>query len=181
MSRPPRLNNRGITLIEVMVVVAIIAILCLLSFGAYSRYVKRAENAVCVGRMKNIQIALASYVGTYNTWPQLPKPLAEGDPDEEQVWEFWAKTMTPFGVPEREWLCPTDDKQRKADYAKEGKKRDKYEGSYVPTNFEEGQDTPYKWMQPWLIERGDFHGSGMNAIFRDGSVKPFMAPGSKSK
>jgi prepilin-type N-terminal cleavage/methylation domain-containing protein len=175
MYRPFKLNNRGFTLIEVMVIVAIICVLCFLSFSVYGKIIRRAENAKCVGRMKNIHVALANYVGTNLTWPQLPPSMEEAD--EEQHWKYWAETMEPYGVPEREWLCPTDDRQRKADYAKEGKKRDKYEGSYVPTNFEQGADIPYKWRQPWLIERGDFHGNGMNAIFPDGSIFPFPNPG----
>ncbi len=178
MSRPLRLNERAFTLIEVMVVVAIIAVLSFLSVAGYSRYQRRAENAVCIGRMVNIHLALATYVGSNNTFPQLPKNLEESAAtDEEQLWEWWSVTMTPYGVPERDWLCPTDDRQRKADVTREGKKRDKYEGTYMPTNFEEGSDIPYKWRQPWLVERGDFHGSGQNVIYPDGSVIPFKPPG----
>ena len=159
-----------------MVVVAIIAVLCFLSVAGYSRYQKRAENAVCIQRMKNIHVALANFVGSNNTFPQVPVNLGESA-DEEQLWEWWATTMTPYGVPEREWLCPSDDRQRRVDYAREGKQRDKYEGTYIPTNFEEGADIPYKWRQPWLIERGDYHGSGQNVIYPDGSVIPFKTPG----
>ncbi len=179
MSRPPRLNNRGFTLLEVMVVVAIISVLCVLSFSIYQKLIRRAENAKCVERMKNIHVALATYTGIHQSWPQLPASLDEAD--EEQHWKFWVETLEPQGVPEREWLCPTDDRQRKADYAKEGKKRDRYEGTYVPTNFEEGADIPFKWRQPWLIERGDFHGNGMNVVFPDGSVQPFPSLGAAKK
>jgi prepilin-type N-terminal cleavage/methylation domain-containing protein/prepilin-type processing-associated H-X9-DG protein len=169
MNRTPTLNERAFTLLELMVVVAIVAVLCLLSASLYPKIVNRAENAKCVDRMKNLHVALANFVGTRQTWPQMPESMDGAD--EEQYWEWWAKTLKPYGAPEREWLCPTDDRLRKADFAKEGRKRDLYEGTYAPTNFEEGADIPYKWQQPWLIEHTDFHANGRNVIFPDGSVR----------
>jgi prepilin-type N-terminal cleavage/methylation domain-containing protein len=177
MSPHQRLNKKAFTLIEVMVTVAIIAILCAFSVNAYAKFIKQAEGAKCVGRMKNIHTALAAYVGINHGWPQPPEKTLE-NADEGDVAKWWATTMKEYGVPYKDWLCPTDDRQRKGGDQKE---RDEYEWTYIPTHFDEGEDTPWKWHQPWLIERGDFHGKGMHVIFPDGVVQPYFMPGTAAK
>ena len=67
-------------------------------------------------------------------------------------------------------MCPTDLRERNV--GEKQSERDKFEGSYIPTHFESGTDAPYRWRQPWLLERGDFHGEGALMIMPDGSIEP---------
>jgi prepilin-type N-terminal cleavage/methylation domain-containing protein len=169
-----RMNARGVTLVEVAITVAIIAVLALLVLGGYSKYRSYAENVKCLAQMKDIGVALGNYTVTKQTWPQQPVSLENAE--EEQVAEWWIKTMEEWGIAQKTWLCPTDGRYRKDDAARAGVKRADYELSYWPTDFDEGRDTPYRWKQPWLIERGDFHGSGQNFLMPDGSLVPFKNP-----
>lgn len=169
-----RLNISAFTLVEVMVTVAVIAILVFVSVGAYSKWVSHAENATCLKRMKDIGVALGNYVATNDQWPQ--QPDSHEDADEEKVWEWWVKKMEPYGIAQSTWLCPTDERERKRNAAESGVPRDKYEVTYIPTDFDDGRDTAYKWLQPWLIERSEYHPNGQNVLMPDGSIRPFLNP-----
>jgi prepilin-type processing-associated H-X9-DG protein len=163
MIRPRKLNEQGFTLVEVMLIIAIISTLVVTVISLYPKMTKRADNAKCVAKMVNAHQAFANYLAANKTWPQMPEVTQEGA--EEDYWEFWLKAGEPFGLGADGLLCPTDERNRKSD----GKERDKYEGTYGVTRFDEGWDVPYKWNQPWLTEGGDYH-DGQNVIFPDGHV-----------
>lgn len=171
---PSRLNNRAFTLVEIMVTLAIVAVLAGVAMAGYSKWIRHAENAKCLTHMKGIGAALGTYTVDHEGWPQMPEDL--GDKEEEEEWKWWIKTMEPYGITQATWLCPTEDKERRRYARKSGEKRDDYEGTYIPTDFDDGRDTPYKWNQPWLIERGNWHGKGQNVLLPDGSIRPFLNP-----
>src|SRR5437763_2903936 len=64
--RPHRM--RGMTLIELMVVVAIVAILASLAVGSYRRYVLRANRTDATSALLRIQVAQEKYFLQNNTY-----------------------------------------------------------------------------------------------------------------
>jgi hypothetical protein len=157
--------------------ILIIAILASIAFRFSSDKLRaRAERTTCESNLKSLYGGFSTYMLDYGHWPQLPEHDAAIDsgPGEEAYWEFWITTLKPFGIEEKHWMCPTDLRERNRDQKPQD--RDKFEGSYTPTEFDAGSETPRKWRQPWLMERGDFHGDGPLIVFPDGSIEPWPWP-----
>jgi prepilin-type N-terminal cleavage/methylation domain-containing protein len=57
----------GFTLTELLVVIAVIAILAGLILGALSRIRERADLTVCQSNLRQLGLALALYVGDFNS------------------------------------------------------------------------------------------------------------------
>lgn len=62
-------NQRGFTLLEMMVVVAIIAILAAILIPNFTRARAQAQTAACLGNMKTIATALELYYTDNETYP----------------------------------------------------------------------------------------------------------------
>lgn len=93
---------RGFTLLELLVVVAIIAILSALIFPALASAKARARSAACKNNLKQVGIALASYVAESHRYP--PMWGATGG-----TFATWADKLTADGVlnwTNRSWHCP---------------------------------------------------------------------------
>jgi type II secretory pathway pseudopilin PulG len=151
------------TIIEVLAAVLIVIILAALLVPNYSYFVTKAQEVVCLSRMRNIHAGLVLYLDDNRfVWPQGPRP-------EEPGWtDFWVRTLEPLGVPRRYWQCPTIRK-----LMREQRERD-FTLHYVPTLFPDTPRIAYRWpTQPWLIEIADAHGRGPLICFPDGSIKPF--------
>lgn len=165
---------RGLTLVELMVVISILAALVVLSLSGYKQWQSMAENGVCMTHIRSIGAALGTYTVDKGTWPQMPENL--GRSEEDDFWEWWQKTMEPYGVAPSDWACPTDARNVRRDAKQAGEEPPKYYGTYVPTDFEPGDDIPYRWNQPWLMERTDLHGFGQNVLLPDGKIMQFKMP-----
>lgn len=164
MSHSREGRQRAFTLLEVLVVLLILLILAVLVAPNYGYFIAKAEEAVCISRMRNLQTALRSYLDEHQAiWPQGPEPEASG-------WtEFWLATLEPYGVPPKGWECPTIKKKLK------GTEEPAFTLHYVPTTFDATPNIAYKWAtQPWLIEAANAHGKGPLIAFPDGSVTPFF-------
>ena len=59
-------SRSGFTLIEVLVVIAIIGVLAALLVPAFSRAKAKAENAVCLGQLRQLGIATRMYAGDHD-------------------------------------------------------------------------------------------------------------------
>lgn len=66
--------HRGFTLIELMVVIFIIGLLTALIIPAAQKAREAARRAQCVNNLKQIGLALQSYVATYNVFPGIGLP-----------------------------------------------------------------------------------------------------------
>ena len=173
----PRARRQAFTLVEIMVTVAIISVLALISVGAYTKYLAYADNAACIMRMKDVGAGLANYTLSRGEWPQCPESLETVE--EEKVWEWWINKLEPYGGAPVAWLCPADERMRKQAFKRDGTPREKYEGTYIPTYFDTGADTPFKWTTPWLVERGAYHPNGQNILLSNRSIVPFKNPVSR--
>ena len=63
------LNNRGFTLIELMIVVTIIGILATISIGSYFQYVDKAQRTVSVSALENMRKLIEGYAIDHGSYP----------------------------------------------------------------------------------------------------------------
>jgi len=162
-----RARTAGASIVEVLIVCALVAVLAVLSFAAAKGIQDRVAEVTCKARMKRIYHALDSYVKDNGHWPQPPN-AGDGDLNEEDEWKWWYEELLPYGIEKEHWLCPIEEKEIKR--GSDGPDASEYAASFIPTEFDSKQLTPYRWNQPWLMERGDFHRKGNNMVYPDGSI-----------
>lgn len=73
---------RGMTLLELLVVVAIIGILAVVVIPRYNELMERANLGATLGNMASIRSAVGMYYGTYNTFPDT---IADGSKFNEII------------------------------------------------------------------------------------------------
>ena len=160
-------SSGGFTLIELIAVIAILGILAGLIFTATGSLVHKAEKPACMANLKNLHLALSTYLVDNQRWPQVPSGI-ELDSTEEDAW--WRTTLAPYGMTEKSWSCPTLCRTAKEKHTEEALR----ENHYVPSLFDEYAATPYRWpTMPWAMEVGNNHGSGLLIIMMDGSIQPY--------
>jgi prepilin-type N-terminal cleavage/methylation domain-containing protein len=165
-STPGPPARAGFTLLEILVVVLVIAIVAALLFESFKSLEARAARTRCAANLRNLYVALDAYTRDQNHWPQCPFEI--GHPQFD-IW--WLKEMSRYNLSRVSWECPT---YKKLQAGGEASKADEKSIDYVPTPFDDGPRTPYKWPnQPWAVEVGDFHGDGNLILFPDGSIKGF--------
>nr|WP_321400272.1 prepilin-type N-terminal cleavage/methylation domain-containing protein [uncultured Desulfobacter sp.] len=62
-------NQKGFTLIELMIVIAIIGILAAIAIPQFSKYRAKSYNAASVSDAKNIKTELEGYYAEWDTYP----------------------------------------------------------------------------------------------------------------
>ncbi|MBL9152028.1 MAG: hypothetical protein JNK37_06075 [Verrucomicrobiales bacterium] len=154
---------------ELIVTIAVVAILASLAFPTVKGLKRRAEKAKCIGNMKSIFGGLNQFVLENNHWPQLPPGSEKWE--EEDYFKWWIRQIEPYGIAPDVWLCASDE----VNWEK-GKSNLGAYSSYIPAEFNSHQYTPFRWNQPWLTERGDFHGKGAHVMMQDGSITTSQAP-----
>ncbi|NNE91823.1 MAG: prepilin-type N-terminal cleavage/methylation domain-containing protein [Verrucomicrobiales bacterium] len=160
-------GQAGLSLVELLVVMGILAVLAALIVPSYHHFKRQAEKATCLSHMKSVHAGLGNHWQDKGYWPQMPAEMLEAD--ESKFFEFWIKSLEPYGVSQANWLCPTD----KIDPEKWEENKT---GSYIPCAFDARHATPHRWNQPWLMERGNNHGQGAHIAMPDGSIFPSMKP-----
>ncbi len=165
-----RASAKGISLVELLVTIAVLLVLLTVATVISDTFKKRAEKAKCISHMRTLHSALSAHVLDKGHWPQMDDD--EENWTESKFFKFWIESLEPYGTSADNWVCPSDKlflQFRKVD-------KDEYFGSYVPTPFDKAPSTPFRWNQPWLIERGDFHGKGSHMLMPDGSVQESQNP-----
>ena len=64
-------QQKGFTLIELMIVVAIIGILAAVAIPAYTDYLKRAKVAEAISLMAGMKTPVEEFLGTKEEWPTI--------------------------------------------------------------------------------------------------------------
>ena len=142
--------------------VGILVVLAGLLGANYDRIIASAQQVICASNMRSIHTALNLYLqDNKDIWPQAP------DLEQEKEWQaFWLKTLAPYGVGERTWLCPAI----RSFTRRNGENAPKIH--YAPSVFDDKPGIARRWpTQPWLIERADVHGQGPLICFPDGSIE----------
>ncbi len=171
MTIKPRLQRiqKGITLVEILMVVVIIAILATLSFPLFGFLREKARDVSCKASLRVLWVGANNYLMDNDyVWPQM---LNEPDlsESEEPLWKWWYETLKPYGVSKHHWICASENASAEQKYSATSE----YYGSYIPTKFEATRNVAFHWPQPWFIERGEFHGPGHgpNIVMPDGTVQ----------
>jgi hypothetical protein len=128
---------------------------------------QRTDRANCINNLKNLTGAAQSHMLDHNRWPQFPVgSKAELKSTEEK----WIKTLEPYGVTHKHWICPSVQRGLNGpDYTSDKH----YRVDYWMSNFSPHPRAPYESMaQPWFVEKQDVHGNGNLVIFADGGVQP---------
>ncbi len=166
-------HSGAFTVVEMLVTVGIIVIISTMIVPVSKRLKQRSEQVKCMSHMRSIHSSFTGYMADKGEWPQLPPE--EEDWTENKFFRFWVAALEPYGSNRDMWLCPSDEVHKEMrENLKKGK--DKFFGSYVPTPFDNNPSTPFRWSQPWLIERGDYHGKGGHMLMPDGSIQESNNP-----
>jgi prepilin-type N-terminal cleavage/methylation domain-containing protein/prepilin-type processing-associated H-X9-DG protein len=92
-------THGGFTLIELLVVIAIIGILATLILSAITEAKRRAQGAVCINNLKQLNLALGLYVEEHD---QLY-------PNTNEVWFYYRQMLQPYlGSSPGSFACPLD-------------------------------------------------------------------------
>jgi prepilin-type N-terminal cleavage/methylation domain-containing protein len=158
--------TRGVTLLEIVIVVVVIGILATLLIPVLSTTKSRAQRVQCMGNLRSLYAATELYIQQNGSWPQIP--INDSDSAEQDYAKAWMAALAPFGLTQKNWICPTiQDQLHNPDFSQSENVR----VDYVATIFDDKPTSPHQWpQQPWFIEAGDVHGNGNLIIFTDGSV-----------
>ncbi|MDF1751710.1 MAG: hypothetical protein P1U89_02925 [Verrucomicrobiales bacterium] len=165
----------GFTVLEIVVVATIVLVLVGVSIPAFEKWQEKAKKVTCISKMKAIHGAFAAAITDQGEWPQIPTN-EEGelpDWDQKDYFQFWIQEMEKYGLSHNSWVCPSDEDAIRQ-MRTEG--TENFVGSYIPSWFSGGSNTPFKWNQPWVVERAGFHGGGHHVVMPDGSVTESTNP-----
>lgn len=104
-------NEKGFTLIEILVVIAIIAILAAILFPVFSRARENARRASCQSNLKQLGLGVMMYVQDYDGRFPLYRYL--DDPGATCsgagcTYEYWCQTIDPYIRNKQVWVCPSE-------------------------------------------------------------------------
>lgn len=154
----------GYTLLELLVSVGLILVLLALAVPISDSFRRAAKKARCLSHMRTIHAGFAAHLEDKGRWPQME--AEEFNFSDDEFFGFWIRSLEPYGVAPEAWICPSD---RNPALEEKEAAAEAY-GSYVPTRFDDSLATPFRWNQPWLMERGDLHGKGAHVVMPDGSI-----------
>jgi len=63
-------NQKGFTLVELMIVVAIIGILAAIAIPQFAKYRARAQNSAALSDMRNLKTDLEGYFAEWQEYPE---------------------------------------------------------------------------------------------------------------
>lgn len=165
-----RLNKRGFTLLEIVVVIAIISILAYILVPMYGRARSEARRMTCANNLVQLQRAMSVYADDhYSTFPELAsrQSINSGKATVRD-------TLLPLLKDERVFKCP-DDKQ--GFFEKEGSS---YEWNALLNK--QSKDGPAETLvgssrTPMFYDYENFHidpgngYGGKNVVFCDGHIE----------
>jgi len=159
-------RGRGITLLELLVVVGIVSLLLGAVVVISGKFVAKAKKVKCISHLRTLHASFTAYVEDEGHWPQMPAEGEVARMSEGEYSEFWIRALEPYGANRDTWRCPSD---RTIEDLRQTE-ADEYYSSYFATPFDADPSTPFRLNQPWVVERGDFHGGGGHILMPDGSI-----------
>jgi hypothetical protein len=172
MSLSHNVRRSGFTLAELIVVVGIVGVLIALIFPSLALIPAKADEIVCMSHLHELWIKFAPCATEPDGWPQLPRGVKPGTPEEGRFWLDYASNS--LDVSASTWQCPTIAKAV----------RRSPPGTliplidYLPTLFDSRPGTPNRWpSMPWFSEIANVHGRGNLTVTADGSVQPSVPLG----
>jgi len=112
-------TSKAFTLIELLVVISIIAILMAVLMPALSRAREQARRTLCSSNQRGINLALAVYAESYNTFP-VPADDIDGDGNMWEAGDMWVYTLAAGNYLGKEignlrfdkgiWSCPSGER-----------------------------------------------------------------------
>ncbi len=169
-----RSNSRAFSLLEIIVAIAVIGVLVGISIPLYRNFIQRAHKAACISHLRTLHSAFATAIQDQGHWPQIP--LGEGEWNESRYFQWWVDEMEQYGIAEDVWRCPADKKAIELSKRFDDSPEDFYTGSYVPSRFDDNSNSPFRYNQPWLVERSPNHNGRAHILMPDGSVSEHTNP-----
>ena len=165
-------RDRGMTILELAVVIVIIFIVASMLFPAFSSFQARTSEARCTTNLKNLFVGASGYVQTNASWPQIPNTLI--GKDDKTYAKLWVAVLKPYGVPHESWICPTI--QRNLGLPMSSVTQDEnYRVDYIGIAFDDKPSSPYPENAfPWFVEKAGFHGRGNLLILSNGTTTSLM-------
>lgn len=119
-----------------------------------------------MSNLRSLYTATELYVQQNGSWPQIT--MSDSDSAEQDYANAWIAALTPFGLTQKNWICPTiQGLLNNPDLSNTENTR----VDYMAMNFDDKPTTPHQWpRQPWFIESADVHGNGNLIIYTDGSI-----------
>jgi hypothetical protein len=146
------------------VVVGILAILIALIFPTAQQVMPRARAVVCMSHLRTLWLAFSPCAN--EGWPQVPKGIQIGSPQEQQWWLDYSTSN--LGLTPKDWHCPSIERSARA-----SSNAAPPVIHYLPTLFDARPGTPNRWpAMPWFTELGNVHGAGNLMIRADGAILP---------
>lgn len=163
----------GFTLFEMLAGLLVVAILGTIVFPLYSNFRAKAQRLKCRENIQSVGLGISSYLADHQKWPQIqPESSRVSKSADSPEAIQWINLLTPYGIPESNWRCPSIESQMRGTGNKEALKIKRID--YAPTAFGPDPDAPRRWPKhPWLVERGAPHGIGPWILLSDGSIITF--------
>lgn len=157
---------RAFTLTETVVVVGILAILITLLAPSAEQVLPRARAVICMSHLRTLWLAFSPCATDDSGWPQVPKEIKIGSPQEQQWWLDYSTSN--LGLTSKDWRCPSIERSARA-----SSNAAPPVIHYLPTLFDARPGTPNRWpAMPWFTELGNVHGVGNLMIRADGAILP---------
>lgn len=159
-----RLKNKGVTLLELMIVLVIIAILAILLFPAVLSFQEKSRRLACMENLKGLFTSTSAYLTSNDgVWPQ----IKWDSKDDREYTKKWYEALSPYGAGRPNFICPSvQSRLKNPNFEKEKFWRT----DYISAFFDNKPWTATRWStQPWFAERQDMH-SGNLMVMANGSL-----------
>ena len=161
-------KNRGVTVLELAVVIVIIGILACMLLPVAARIQSRADEATCIANLKNLFVGAAGYLHDKESWPQIPNTLLKDDP--KGYAKQWVAALSRYGIPHKAWICPAIQRERHEPMSTI-EDDETYRVDYIGMAFDDRPTSPKPENPfPWFVESAGFHGRGNLIILSDGNT-----------
>jgi len=109
--------KKGITLVELLIVIALIAVLAAINFAVLSKVRQRAYLGSCISNLRQLVLAVHMYENDWGT-----VPIEEYVKTPDGWWGWFQQRIQPYIHSDALLLCPADYTEGKCRYSDDGPK-----------------------------------------------------------